>query len=108
MATNALAMEFTKASVPRNPIRGCAFASEIRCSAPPNPISSRTLSTSLANSLRRSGGAGFAEVKSELRQQCIEKGRLPRLEWVTLAAAEERARWLFFAITVLLQSGVSR
>jgi hypothetical protein len=33
---------------------------------------------------------------------------LPRLEWVTLAAAEERARWLFFAITVLLQSGVSR
>jgi hypothetical protein len=47
--------------------------------------------------------AGFAEVKSELRQQCIEKGRLPRPECMTLAAAEERARWLFSAITVPLR-----
>jgi hypothetical protein len=49
-----------------------------------------------------------AKVKSELRQQRIEKGRLPRLECVTLTAAEERACWLFSAIALLLRSGVSR
>lgn len=54
------------------------------------------------------GRRRVAKVKRELRQQCIEKGRLPRLECVTLAAAEERARWLFSAITVLLRGGVSR
>jgi hypothetical protein len=33
---------------------------------------------------------------------------LPRLECVTLAAAEERACWLFSAIAVLLRSGVTQ
>ena len=54
------------------------------------------------------GWRRVTEIKRELRQQCIEKGRLPLLECVTLAAAEERACWLFSAITVLLRGGVSR
>ena len=37
------------------------------------------------------GGRRVAEVERELRQQCIEKDRLPRLERVTLTAAEKRA-----------------
>jgi hypothetical protein len=52
------------------------------------------------------GRCRVAEVKRELRQQCVEKGRLPRLECVTLAAAEERARWPFSAVTVLRRGGV--
>ena len=48
-----------------------------------------------------------AEVKRQLRQQCIEKGRLPWFECVTLAAAKERTCWLF-SVTVPLRGGVSR
>jgi hypothetical protein len=54
------------------------------------------------------GRRRVAEIERELRQQCAEKGRLPRLECVTLAAAKKRACWLFSTVTVLLRGGVSR
>ena len=53
IATSALAMPLTNGSQPMKPMRGCACACAIRCSAPPKPISRRTSSTGCGNSAAR-------------------------------------------------------
>ena len=73
------------------PVLGKASASAIRCSPPPNPISSLTSSTGGSNSSGETGGAGAGDVERQARQQLLDQIGLVRAQFVTLAPPEERA-----------------
>ena len=84
-------MPLTNGSHPMKPVRGCACACAIRCSAPPKPISSRTSSTGCGNKRCEIVRRGRAQIKRQARQQRTEQLGLPRAQRMPLAPAEERA-----------------
>ena len=84
-----------KASEPMKPVRGllCACCDQMLGAAEAD--FQAHLVGAFANSARRSAGAGLVEIERETRQQRVEQRRLPRLERMALAPAEEGAlrRW---------------
>ena len=71
------------------PVSGKASASAIRCSPPPNPISSPTFDRrveQLSETRRRCS----SDVEREARQQLLDQVGLVRAQFVTLAPSEER------------------
>ena len=73
------------------PVSGKASASAIRCSPPPNPISSLTCVDRRVEQLGEAGRAGAGDVERKARQQLPDQVGLVRAQFVTLAPPEERA-----------------
>ena len=74
-----------------NPVSGNASASAIRCSPPPNPISSLTSPIGSLEQLGEVSRRGAADIERQMRQQVFDQVGLMDAELVALAAAEERA-----------------
>ena len=90
MAASAFAMPLMNGSIPMKPVAGFCSASATRCSPPPKPLSRRTLAGAVEQRAQI-GRCGAIEIERELRQQRLEQRRLPGLERMPLAPAEEGA-----------------
>ena len=75
------------------PIFGKAFASAIRCSPPPNPISSRTSLVGGVEELGEVFRRGAADIERQLRQQFVDQvGLMLRSLWPLRRPKNERVR----------------